>query len=147
MHRPQTPGLDALGGGFAAVDARSRSDAWAVGSYYDKAGVYQLIEHWDGTRWTRSRARGPGATLTGVSAVSPSDAWTVGYYNRSSYPRPSGISEHFDGLGWRRLGSGGQHLSGVSATSSTDAWVVGWTEYEGQIDGYLILHWDGTRWR
>jgi len=143
-----TAGLGAAAyAGFNAVAAGSPSDAWAVGYLLDATDLHQLIERWDGTRWSRWHGRGPAKDLTGVSAVSPSDAWIVSSLNRPNYPRPSGFSEHFDGLSWRRYPLPGQHISGISATSASDAWAVGWTEYEGDIDGLTIQHWDGSSWR
>ena len=41
----------------ADVVAISSTDAWAVGSYVDKAGASQeLIMRWDGVAWTTFRA-------------------------------------------------------------------------------------------
>ena len=47
----------AASGAWFAVAAAPASDAWAVGS--DGSGQ-PLIEHWNGTRWTRASLLSPG---------------------------------------------------------------------------------------
>jgi hypothetical protein len=67
---------------LAEVSARSGSDAWAVGNYWNTSGLSRsLILHWNGTAWSRIKSPNPGSLtnhLFGVSARSGSDAWAVG---------------------------------------------------------------------
>lgn len=89
-----------------AVNARSATDIWAVGSSEDRRhGTRPLIEHWDGNAWSIVTSPGAGhhsAALVGVVAVNSEDAWAVGYRregNRSSYS----MTAHWDGTAWTRI--------------------------------------------
>jgi hypothetical protein len=56
------------------------------------AGTYgPLIEHWDGTAWTRVAAAGPADDLSAVAAVSAKDVWAFGTYNINS-----AVAENWD---------------------------------------------------
>jgi hypothetical protein len=63
---------------LSGVAARSASDVWAVGSYRTSSGATRsLMLHWNGTRWSRLAAPGPG--LSEVAIVPGSrQAWAVG---------------------------------------------------------------------
>ncbi len=52
----KTPNPSSTANSLYDVSARSGTDAWAVGSYYDEStGVGSvLILHWDGTRWRQA---------------------------------------------------------------------------------------------
>lgn len=138
------------------VDARSASDAWAVG--YDLAGSYHqaLIEHWTGTAW--GVVPGPKAgvrdsDLWGVTALSPANVWAVGNERTGGGRfrfRP--LVEHWNGAAWTLvrvpsppLTGVGASLGGIAATSPRDIWAVG--NYDtGTRFQPLIEHWNGTRW-
>jgi hypothetical protein len=63
------------------VSALAPNDVWAVGKSFPLHGRYDpLTEHWDGSRWTRIKARSPGddADLEAVDAISSTDIWAVG---------------------------------------------------------------------
>jgi hypothetical protein len=150
------------GGPFLdSVAATSGRDAWAVGvtGHYQSHGhirSYGLIEHWNGTVWTRVPVPPlPNGFLAGVAATSARDAWAVGSYFR--HPRDSyaaALVEHWDGRAWRqvplpslpRRHYGLVTLNAVAATSARDAWVVG-GYYPNAGSGALIEHWDGKAWR
>jgi len=88
--------------GFArslnAVAAVSPTDAWTVGNVLDPnhGGLLTLIEHWNGTAWTRVSSPGPG-NLVGVSATSASSAWPVGFRSSSG----TAVIERWNGMVWR----------------------------------------------
>ena len=69
---------DGQGAQFNSVSGDSPSDVWTVGESFGGAA---LLEHWNGTAWTKA-AKPAGLSgsvgLFGVSTVSPSDAWAVG---------------------------------------------------------------------
>jgi hypothetical protein len=95
----------AITGGLVDVTAVGADDVWAVG-HSKKTGSYirTLIEHWDGTAWSRVhspnvRARGNNF-LDGVAATSAGDAWSVG--GHTDLQRKS-IIEHWDGTSWDRV--------------------------------------------
>ena len=139
------------------VSARSATDAWAVGFYFDPSTGHQptLIEHWDGHAWTQVKS--PSAAfmneLTAVSADSPTDAWAVGWAN--GLPGQA-LTEHWNGSAWHvvpsldpgRDGKGrpAAVLTSVAALSPDDVWVAG--VYPRKGSGLTLLeHWNGHSWR
>lgn len=114
---------------------------------------HPIIEHWDGTSWTKSPGLKVQGTLNGVLALSSGDAWAVGSSRVSktfSY-RPS--IAHWNGSSWRpvALPGLGRHSYGefadVAGSSAKDVWAVGYRG-GGKVNAApLIEHWNGTRWR
>ena len=140
-----------------AVSAVSRSSAWAVGAYTGTGGLLQtLIEHWNGTTWTRIRSPSPGGPkrtniLFGVAALSPSNAWAAGTYVGAGGDHT--LVEHWNGTVWKLvrspngpIGSVGSFLYAVTATSSSSAWAAG-TYVRHGTDQTLIEHWNGKTWK
>jgi len=128
------------------VAATSPSNAWAVGSYSDGGAQRTLVEHWNGTAWTRAPSpnrRGPANTLNAVAAVSASNAWAVG---STGFSRT--LIEHWNGKAWKIVPSptpaSGAELLGVAATSASNAWAVGAT---ASSKSTVILHWNGAAWK
>jgi hypothetical protein len=141
---------------LAGVNARSKSDAWAVGYRTNSTGTVSksLIRHWDGEAWTRVASPHPGlqSFLGGVSTISASDAWAVGSYQPNAGLSGRTLIEHWDGRAWTRVPSPNpsrrSSLSGVSAASASDAWAVGsYQPNAGLLSSRtLIEHWDGKAW-
>jgi Bacterial Ig-like domain (group 3) len=154
----KSPSPSSLFSELDGVSARSGSDAWAVGRYWNvTASVWDsLVLHWNGTAWSKVKSPNPGLSfsqLYGVSAVSGSDAWAVGSYDTSDGGVTKTLVLHWDGTAWSRVnspspGSGLNGLTGVSAVSGGDAWAVGSSSsYDNPyVIGTLILHWNGTAW-
>src|SRR5947207_2514046 len=85
--------------GTLTIAAPGQGNAWAVGN----DGHSGLVEHWDGTAWTRVTVPDPnagniyGSRLTAISARSASDIWAVGTYGNPA-PNPDSLyTLHFDG--------------------------------------------------
>ena len=77
------------------------SDVWGVGEFTTSSDEKTLIEHWDGTNWTRVPSPSPGrypTRLYGVSTISPTDAWAVGTFADINGQRA--LILHWDGLSW-----------------------------------------------
>jgi hypothetical protein len=110
-----------------------------------------LVQHWDGTRWSRVATPdlGPhGGDLADVAASSGSDVWAVGDRGVTDVDFVP-LIQHFDGTSWAIVATptivGDGILKGVLARSPTSAWAVG-SRYAG--DAYeLRERWDGVRWR
>jgi hypothetical protein len=130
-----------------AITFRSATDGWAVGedSTVSSTGetAQSLIEHWNGTSWSRvpSPAGEPaGTVLKSVSAVAANDVWAVG----------NGIIEHWNGTAWSiipgaAIATGGvPRLLGVTAISGNDVWAVGATPNRHPTP--FVEHWNGTSW-
>ena len=84
---PSTDGPAAVQSALSGVAARTASDAWAVGSFTRANNLVRtLIEHWDGTAWTRVKSpnagQPAGGDLSGVAALAADDVWAVGGYGQ-----------------------------------------------------------------
>lgn len=136
---------------FHGVDGASSGDVWAVG--YTESGqtgeVTPLIEHWNGSTWTKTPYRLPYhntyGVLDGVTALSATDAWAVGV----TYPYNAPLIEHWDGRRWTPVTDianstrvGISRLRAVTAVSPTDIWAVGGRGGNATA----IVHWDGRQW-
>ena len=146
-----TPFQNSLDG----VAAVSSNDVWAVGGIFNGIRNTQqpLIEHWNGTAWSRvpSPSPDPNSTqsaLTGVAIVSANNVWAVGFYYNNNGGQP--LIEHWNGTAWSIIpsakpGSPQNGLTGVTVVTANDIWAVG---YAGNSSTWktLIEHWDGTAW-
>jgi hypothetical protein len=75
------------------VDLAS-NNAWAVGTEGTSAGVFTLIEHWDGTQWSIVSSPTPNVSnqgLLGIAAVDASHVFADG---------GTGLIEMFNGTKW-----------------------------------------------
>lgn len=152
-HYP-TPNPGGLADSFHAAVAVAASDVWALGNSASAPAdpnVRTLIEHWDGTRWSRVKSPNPPGTyrdITGVAAVSAADIWAVGTYWKPDGPQVT-LTLHWDGTTWTKVPSptfgDGSFLQSVTAVSADDVWAAG--GYLGKKEfPPLLLHWDGTGW-
>jgi hypothetical protein len=137
------------------VKALSSDNAWAVGTFFDPgpANYRVLIEHYDGSGWTRKIGLsyvGIDNVLSAVAATSASNVWSVGWHGciglTCTYDKT--LIEHYDGLTWRiqaspNPGAEGDYLVGVAALSSSSAWAVGQQE---SSDRPLVEHYNGSSW-
>jgi hypothetical protein len=134
------------------VDAISPNDMWAVGDYITSTGTIgtyrNLIEHWDGTKWSVVPSPNVGShhnSLWDVAAVSSNDVWAVGVSINDVTGVQETLTLHWDGVAWNHVPSpnpGYNHiLEGVVGISSNDVWAVGTLG-----NRILMLHWDGTEW-
>jgi hypothetical protein len=134
------------------VTALSATNAWAVGN--ENTGAFRfrpLVEHWNGTTWTRVRVPSPrlagtGASLFGIAATSPRNIWAVGGYDTGTRFQP--LIEHFNGAHWALIPAptrGSAQLSRISLQAAGNGWAVG---IRGAVphSQALIEHWDGHRW-
>ena len=110
------------------IEARTGSDAWAVGNYVTSSlDGGPLALHWTGSSWRSAPV--PFVKfgfLTGVFSVSATSAWAVGGVNNSSRM----LLYHWDGSSWHRsrvpagltapsLGE----LPGISGDASGHLWI------------------------
>ena len=149
---------------FEGVSASGPGEAWAVGSYADKKALDDpLVEHWNGTTWSRvtvPQPTGQQALFHGVDDLAPTDAWAVGTsFSGGVGATPAGLTliEHWDGNAWSIVpspnpanGVNGDSdvLEAISGTGPDDLWAAGWGNDEdtGTI-ALLFEHWDGTAWQ
>jgi hypothetical protein len=149
------------GGHFAAVAATSPGNAWAVGSTgpdSEGTGQQTLIEHWNGTAWTRVPSPNlPGSTgtfLNAATAVSADNAWAVGYASVGG--RYESLTMNWNGHQWTLVPGntpgGDASLLGVTFSWTNNIWAVGITNPTRCSNGgpqcqTLIEHWNGVRWK
>jgi hypothetical protein len=134
---------------FGLTAVPGTDELWAVGYAQrstESGPIKALIEHYDGTSWTRVRSANPTSynVLYGVSATSSTDVWAVG---KSAVGTKVGtLVEHWDGVSWSTVPSPslrwlGAQLHAVSAIKPNKVWAVG---YRGTRS--LIEHWNGRQW-
>ena len=130
-----------------SVSGVSSNDVWAVGTAdFSDNTTQDLIEHWDGTAWTRVPSPDPGSQFNGlfsVHAVSASDVWAVGAFASGSSDQTMIL--HWDGTAWTQAGGilPGE-LTSVTGTATNDAWALGFTGTRSLATE--IEHWNGTAW-
>jgi hypothetical protein len=103
-----------------------------------------LIQHWDGTSWSKVTAPGlaTAGALYAVSVVSASDMWAVGTNDAGQ-----ALILHWNGTAWSQISSPvAGTLYGVSARSAANVWAVGDESNGTGTTDTLILHWDGSSW-
>jgi hypothetical protein len=107
-----------------AISASSATDAWLVGGTFRGPGLDKdLIEHWDGDRWSVTVAGRGDGYMRDVAAVSTDLAWAVGATDAYGYGRAQILG--WDGLRWHRVPTTpvGTHseLKGVDALGPDEA--------------------------
>jgi hypothetical protein len=130
----------------------SSTEAWAVGNVTLGANPGQIIEKWNGTKWSLF----PNPTLLpnsqgdlfGMTSTSATDIWAVGNLVQSFSNGSStsyNLFEHWNGTSWTPTfinnPEGFEGLTGVSEDAINDAWAVG-----DNGGGTLAIHWNGTKW-
>jgi hypothetical protein len=137
-----------------AVDARTGTDAWAVGNFLgpnDDDGQVMLAEHWNGSAW--SQVPTPNVVrfdekLNAVSAAAANDVWAVGSINQTSFKHTDPLAAHWDGTSWTIVptpattGGAKSILFGVANLGGGNAWAVGRSE----ANRTLVEHWNGSAW-
>jgi hypothetical protein len=146
-----TPSISAPTAQLNSITALNSSEVWAAG-FSDNPNCLcgqTVVEHWNGSLWTRLTTPNPGVAdyLTGVTAISATDIWAVGYEWISNFTELP-LLLHYNGTTWKPFNTSqlqfGQ-LSSVFAHDTNDVWAVGWTGQEPNIKA-LALHWNGTVW-
>jgi hypothetical protein len=133
------------------VVAISPTLAWAAGNVTDRAHPGQVIEQWNGTRW--SLFPGPKfgkrdrAEVFAMTSSSANDVWAIGNLVNLGTGLASPLFEHWNGTAWTAttLESNNQFLFGASADAANDAWAVGFNGSDNITTA--AMHWDGTTWK
>jgi hypothetical protein len=115
------------------VAATSATNAWAVGTYTQGAGMQTLIARWNGTAWKQVASPNPNSffsVLSAVAVTSSASAWAVGAAENSNAEGSGSLVAQWDGTAWKKVPSPSPgplftQLYGVTAPSSTHIWAVG----------------------
>jgi hypothetical protein len=133
------------------VVAISPTLAWAAGNVINGAHPGQVIEQWNGTKW--SLFPGPKfgkkdqAAVFAMTSSSANDVWAIGSLVNLGTRLVSSLFEHWNGTAWTAttVESNNEFLFGGSADATNDAWAVG---FHGSDNiGTSAMHWDGTTWK
>jgi hypothetical protein len=137
-----------------AVDARTSTDAWAVGNFLgpnDDDGQVMLAEHWNGSAWSQVPTPDimrSDEKLNAVSAAAANDVWAVGSVNQTGFKHTDPLAAHWDGTSWTIVptpattGGSKSILFGVANLGGGNAWAVGRSE----ANRALAEHWNGSAW-
>jgi hypothetical protein len=138
---------------LTGVACLSATFCTAVGyhSTSDFGGDVALVEHWDGTSWTRQPVPNPGrgGRLSGVACSSEWACVAVGEYtNRSG--KTVILIARWNGTTWTRdpapspSGTQGEALAGVDCMFTSSCTAVGYSY--GAKQTTLVERWNGTTW-
>jgi hypothetical protein len=133
------------------VVAISPTLAWAAGNVTDGAHPGQVIEQWNGTKWSLFPAPKFGkknrADVFAMAASSANDVWAIGSLVNLGSGLVSPLFEHWNGTAWTATTgeSSNEFLYGASADAANDAWAVGFSS-SNNIET-SAMHWDGTSWK
>ena len=147
---------------FASVSLATATDGWAAGQFMDKNAIgHPLVEHWDGSAFSRAAAptpKGRQAGLAGVDELSTTDAWAVGTSGDGGAGQGNiddqPLIEHWNGTRWSIVsgpslpaGATGD-LSAIGGTGPDDLWAVGFQlSAEAAQESVLFEHFDGSAWQ
>ena len=135
----------------------SPTQAWAVGNVTFGANPGQIIEQWNGTKWSLfpnpTFPPNSQADLFAITSTSANDIWAVGNLVQDLAGGGAlsfNLFEHFDGTAWTPTlinTNAFEALTGVSADAINDAWAVGWVApLTAGSNEPLAIHWNGTNW-
>jgi hypothetical protein len=125
--------------------------AWAAGNVTDGTHPGQVIEQWNGTKW--SLFPGPKfgkkdqADVFAMTASSANDVWAIGSLTNRGTGLVSTLFEHWNGTAWTATTaeSNNEFLFGASADATNDTWAVGFNGSDNI--GTAAMHWDGANWK
>jgi len=131
--------------------------AWAVGNITLGANPGQIIEQWNGTKWSLfpnpSFPPNSQADLFAMTSTSANDIWAVGNLVQdlsNGQALSFNLFEHWSGTAWTPTlinTNAFEALTGVSADAINDAWAVGWVApLTAGSNEPLAIHWNGTDW-
>jgi hypothetical protein len=125
--------------------------AWAAGNVTDGAHAGQVIERWNGTKWSLFPAPKFGkkdqANVFAMTSSSANDVWAIGSLVNLGTGLVSPLFEHWNGTAWTATTgeSSNEFLFGASADATNDAWAVGFNVSDSITTS--AMHWDGTNWK
>jgi hypothetical protein len=149
------PGIKGDNTGYlAGVVDISPTLAWAAGTVnVGEANPGQVIEQWDGTRWSvvtgPKFAAGDQPSIFAMTSTSADDVWAIGSLLGDDEEQLFFLFEHWDGTAWTKATalSGDAFLFGASADAPNDVWAVGFSGAANDDSQTLAVHWNGTSWK
>jgi hypothetical protein len=149
---PAIPTPATLTASLHAISCTAEDNCTAVGFTSNDAADSQLIEAWNGSKWSiQPPPTGLdviGSELSGVSCLSAQVCFTTGW-EVSQQGAETVLIEAWDGATWNIEPAPGLlqgQLTSVSCTSSTFCMTVGDIVNPSAADQPSALVWDGTSW-
>lgn len=149
---------------LASISAVSARDIWAVGGGPLGGGqggcgaaTATVIEHWDGSSWSKVPFPTPSTNVYGfsfasVAASAANDVWAVGgqyAYGSGSATAITPVIEHWNGSAWNIVdqpnGVTSAGLTGVASREGT-VWAVGQHESVNGAGATLVEQLVGAAW-
>jgi hypothetical protein len=148
---------------LSGLGCTAASDCWAVGEYGNflpGAVILNEVLHWNGTKWSLTKAPEPGGSTGGaeselseVSCLTATSCWAVGGYWSNGAELNQALE--WNGAKWTLVGTPDPEgtasfdenvLSAVRCTSVSQCWAVGERLKKGSPDLNEALHWNGRTW-
>jgi hypothetical protein len=130
--------------GVSGVSMDSASDGWAfgyVGFPYNHTSSYNVVWHFDGSKWVRGALPSSvdyNASILAMSMDSASDGWAVGYGNGQQFGKRYALYLHYTHGQWTQVqGPGANNLNSIVMLSANEGWAV-------ENDGLLMHYRNGT---
>jgi hypothetical protein len=117
------------------VSGSSASDIWAAGEYIIGRAEHVLLEHYNGSKWTKVSLPASAQSLgqaTGLLDLAPNDVWASGV-TQSLVNR----LWHFNGATWSLQSPAPPTFGTMTGSSDTDLWLTGFDS---------VQHWNGSQW-
>lgn len=118
------------------VSGSSAKDVWASGSYVIGKENHVLLEHFNGSTWTRAVLPSSDQTLavvSGILDIAPNDVWATGVADTSGTLR----MWHYTGSAWTLQATSPPAAGPMTGSADNDRWITGFNVME---------HWNGTQW-
>jgi hypothetical protein len=127
--------VKAVSASLDLVSGSSASDIWAAGEYMIGKAQHVLLEHYNGSTWTKVSLPANAQPLgepAGLLDLAPNDVWAVGTTAGS-------VSRmwHDNGAAWSLQSPAPPTEGTLTGSSDTDLWLTGFDSVE---------HWNGHAW-
>jgi hypothetical protein len=146
-HWTIVPTLTALPGDsyvfLSAIKMISHTNGWAVGSEGTSTSVKSVIEHWNGSKWTRMAS--PNAAtgsnnLTSLAVLSSSNIWASG--EGEAY---NSVLLHYNGATWSIVHTNPARIKALASVSSSEIFDVGY-QPSNSIEQSYAEKYNGSSW-
>ena len=140
---------------FTAIEATSRSNAWAVGVRFHRTVLTSgFAAHWNGRRWRRTSLPVKDFVPVTVVGSSAANVWIFGYVNPPDLQLPrEGVALHLVRGHWRRVtlppeppGTWGMGASLMAAAFGSDEVLVSAEVPNQKGSKTRMWQWTGTNW-
>jgi hypothetical protein len=121
---------------LSQVSGSSATDVWASGSYVIGRENHMLLEHFNGSIWTRPVLPASDQTLAvvnGILDIAPNDVWATGFADIGLTTR----MWHYNGTVWTLQSASPPAAGPLTGSADNDRWITG---------SSVMEHWNGTQW-